>query len=157
MKYLAALLLTIVSAQCASRTLVWNPNPESNIIGYRLFVGMSSNKYMTNVVVGTNTTLVDGIQQIKYTADLVPGYTYYFSVNAISATGLEGELSDEIAVTVPPSKVTGFRSWAAVDKDGKVMLFQAPADWDQAKALERARYLYGLNIGDVYLLADLAK
>ena len=73
-------------------TLAWSPVPESNIQGYRLYVGSASNQYTRTYEVGTS---------LSFSVDeLVSGQTYYFAVKAIGKTGLIGERSDELIVPV---------------------------------------------------------
>ena len=103
---LARVLLLVVSAVMAlpvcavpvplattlKLTLAWSPVPESNIQGYRLYVGNASNQYTRTYEVGSSLSFpVDG---------LVSGQTYYFAVKAIGNTGLIGASSDELIVPV---------------------------------------------------------
>jgi hypothetical protein len=70
-------------------TLTWNPNPETNLAGYRVYVGTSSGVYTTLNVDVSNVT--------SYTVTgLAPGHTYYFAVSAYDLNGLESGLSNEV-------------------------------------------------------------
>lgn len=73
-------------------SLAWNAVPESNIRGYRVFVGTVGNQYSRQYDTGKVTTFPVG--------DLVSGQTYYFAIKAIGSTGVEGERSDELVVPV---------------------------------------------------------
>jgi hypothetical protein len=75
--------------------LAWDPVPEADIQGYRLFVGDASNLYTKSYVVGTSPAYS--------LAGLVPGQTYYFAVEAVGSSGLSGVRSDELVVPVTAS------------------------------------------------------
>ncbi len=76
--------------------LAWDPVPELNVVGYRIYIGTSSGHYPRIEETGTEAShTVTGLDR---------GVTYYFSVSAFNDQGVEGALSDELAVTVdtPP-------------------------------------------------------
>jgi fibronectin type 3 domain-containing protein len=77
-----------------SLNLAWNPVSDSSVAGYRVQVGNSSRNYTSSYNVGSLTTFP--------VADLEFGKTYYFVVSAIGTTGLESELSSELAVKIAP-------------------------------------------------------
>ena len=72
--------------------LSWNAVPETNIQGYRLYVGTASNQYSRLYETGKSLSFAVG--------ELVSGQTYYFAVKAVDSKGLEGERSDELIVPV---------------------------------------------------------
>jgi hypothetical protein len=73
-------------------TLTWDPNPEPDLDGYKIYYGETSGNYTNVIDVGnTETCTVNG---------LVPGETYYFSATAYRA-GLESDFSNELPYTVP--------------------------------------------------------
>lgn len=79
--------------------LAWDAVPETNIQGYKVYVGTQSLQYTTSYLAGN---------QLTYSvAGLTSGQTYYFAVSAIGSTGLESAYSTELAVTtaVPPVAV----------------------------------------------------
>lgn len=85
-------------------TLAWNPNPETNLVAYHLHWGVSSRVYSTIISVPTNTTLVDGVQQVTFTLSNLPtAVQLYFAVTALADGGLESELSDEIGFSFRPT------------------------------------------------------
>jgi len=87
----AALCLAamILPAAASSVKLAWNPNPEPNIVNYRLSYGTGSRSYSQSVDSGTATTVaVSGLEQ---------GKTYYFSVRAINDKGFQSEPSAEVS------------------------------------------------------------
>jgi hypothetical protein len=63
-------------------SLEWDPNPETNIIGYRLYYGLSGGQYTTSVSVGNQTTYTLG--------NLTDGKTHYFAVTAYNSYGESG-------------------------------------------------------------------
>jgi len=71
-------------------TLAWNPNPEPDVIGYRLHWGFSSGRYQTSLNVGGVT---------RYTLSLPwpeDGQIFYTVVTAYNSAGLESFPSNEI-------------------------------------------------------------
>lgn len=72
-------------------SLVWDPNLEPDLAGYRLHWGTSSRSYPRTLDVGnaTNTSV----------SDLVAGVTYYFAVTAYNAANLESDFSNEVVYT----------------------------------------------------------
>ena len=77
----------------AQVTLAWNPNPEPDLAGYRLYYGTTSGNYAASKDVG-NTT--------EYTlTGLQDGLTYYFSLKAYDQGNNESVFSSELAHTMP--------------------------------------------------------
>ncbi len=93
MRVVMAMGLGVCSARAAQVTLAWDPNPESDISGYRLYYGFSSGSYLTNIWVGnvTNYTVIE----------LTQGVTYYFAVTAVNTANLESDPSNEVSYSVP--------------------------------------------------------
>lgn len=79
-----------------SLTLAWNPNPEPNLQGYRVYVGTVTGQYSQILSAGAVTSFQ--ISQLQV------GQTYYFAVAAVDGAGLESPRSTELAVTIatPP-------------------------------------------------------
>lgn len=74
-------------------TLVWDPNIEPDLEGYKCYYGLDSRNYEYTVVVGDQTVCT--------VTDLEPGETYYFAVTAYNTVGLESDYSEEVIYTVP--------------------------------------------------------
>ena len=74
-------------------TLVWDPNTEPDLEGYKCYYGLNSSDYEYTVVVGNRTVCT--------VTDLKPGETYYFAVTAYNSVGLESDYSEEVLYTVP--------------------------------------------------------
>src|SRR5579859_5494549 len=79
-------------------TLAWNPSTVTGIAGYNVYSGIVSQTY-TNIVSLGNVTNV-------LVAGLNPGTTYYFSVTAVDASGLESPHSNETSYSVPVNITT---------------------------------------------------
>ena len=73
-------------------TLQWDRNPESDVAGYRAYVGTTSATY---------DRVFDTGQELSVRIPVTAGLTYYFAVTAYSGDGLESPFSDEIVYTVP--------------------------------------------------------
>jgi hypothetical protein len=92
----AGLILCTPSALFAQR-LVWDPNTESDIDGYRVYRGAESGVYTTQVDVGNVTSYVpEGVDWTR---------RQFFTVRAYNTSGLESPPSNEAAWT-PPSITT---------------------------------------------------
>ena len=96
-----AALLACFLADAGQITLTWDPNPESDLAGYRVYFGSASRGYTNLVDSGrSNTNTVTG---------LVDGATYFFSVTAYNTNGLESDYSNEVQLTVsngtPPTPI----------------------------------------------------
>ncbi|MEX1049566.1 MAG: fibronectin type III domain-containing protein [Akkermansiaceae bacterium] len=81
-------------------TLRWDAVPEE-VQGYRIYQQNNN---------GAFVAISDNVISLSYSiGSLEYGKTYYFAVGAISESGLEGELSEGLAVTVskPPLPVLG--------------------------------------------------
>ena len=74
-------------------TLIWDPNLEPDLEGYKLYYGNETGVYPYVIDVGN--------MEICTVADLKQGETYYFAATAYNAAGLESSYSNEVAYTVP--------------------------------------------------------
>lgn len=73
-------------------TLVWNPNAETDLAGYKVYVGTSSGLYGSPINVGIATSYV--------VANLKVGTTYYFTVTAYDQSGNESLRSSEVSKSI---------------------------------------------------------
>jgi len=70
----------------------WNSNDENDLLGYKVYWGISSRTYYDPVDVGNDTT---------YTLhDLFPGTQYFFSVTAYDTAWNESNYSEEVSYTI---------------------------------------------------------
>ena len=74
--------------------LAWNPVPETNITGYKVYVGTQSGQYTATYATGT--TAAFPLSGLNF------GQTYYLAVSAVGSTGIESPLSAELAVIIAP-------------------------------------------------------
>jgi len=95
---LAVFVAPAVYAQTTTQTLLWDPNTESNLAGYRVYQGTQSGVYATPPVDVGNVTSY-GPQGVDWT------HRAYFAVQAYNTSTLVSPLSTE-AVWVPPSITT---------------------------------------------------
>lgn len=89
-----------------SLPLSWNAVPQTDIQGYRVYVGLESGQYTQQYDVGTVLNYSVG--------DLAIGQTYYIAVKAIGSTGLESDFSEELPVTVTPQPMVMADSYATL-------------------------------------------
>jgi hypothetical protein len=75
----------------ADVTLQWDPNSESDLAGYKIYVGTAAGVYGTPITIGTQATCT--------VTGLTPG-TYYFAVTAVNTAGLESGFSNEVSTTI---------------------------------------------------------
>lgn len=99
-------LVSIAQSASATRrvTLVWNPNTEPDLAGYRIYFGTSSN-------VWTHVKAVEASPNPQVTLELPEDGTWYFVATARNTAGLESEPSNVVTWPVPvaPTAPEGFR------------------------------------------------
>jgi hypothetical protein len=71
----------------------WTANSESNLAGYKLYIGTLPGLYSTAVDAGMVTTY-----QLPH---LIRGMTYYFALTAYNTAGLESDFTPELMYDVP--------------------------------------------------------
>jgi hypothetical protein len=74
-------------------TFAWDPNPEADVIGYRLKFGSESGVYTRSVNVGNVTTFTEAID---WSVENKEGTERYVVVTAYNAAGLESPPSNEL-------------------------------------------------------------
>ena len=80
-----------------SVTLAWNPSASTNVVGYKIYYGLTSGIYNnTNSVTGSTNVTVTGLLQ---------GATYYFAATAVDSLGDESQFSNETSYLVPTNLV----------------------------------------------------
>lgn len=99
--------------------LIWNPLVDPRIVGYNIYYGTVSGRYIQRRTVSTETTGVT-------IRNLPVGTRYYFAVTAFNARGQDSEYSYEVAVTVgdPSSSTAPFTLTTGTDGsplDGSVI------------------------------------
>lgn len=83
------------SSGCPSSvTLSWDPNPETDIVGYNVYIGSNTRNYINSIPVGNVTTYQ--VLDLKCS-------TYYFAVTALNAFA-ESDYSNEVSVNMSTLK-----------------------------------------------------
>ena len=91
---LVSLLPATIGFGQQSLKVVWNPNPENDIAGYKVHLGTKSGTFSKVADVGNATT--------HAFSALVPSTTYFCAVQAYNTAGLTSQLSEEISFTTNP-------------------------------------------------------
>lgn len=113
-----ALILLCLPAAAASVTLEWDANEESDLSGYRLYIGTEPGNYSTVTNVGNSTRAT--------VPNLQDATTYYFVVTAYNTLGLESVPSNEVTFTTPPP-VPNQPPQITVSEPGNGNTYLAPA------------------------------
>ncbi len=95
LKLLGSLFLAVLlwpAAWAGQVTLTWDPNPEQDLAGYRVYYGSTPGAYTNFVEVGA--------VNLGTVPDLMEGDVYFFAVTAYNLEGLESDYSNEVALTV---------------------------------------------------------
>ena len=74
-------------------TLAWDKSPSANVIGYRLYWGVTTRMYTNMINAGTNLTAT--------VSNLLAGTTFYFAATAYNAALNESTFSNEAQYTPP--------------------------------------------------------
>jgi hypothetical protein len=100
------LLFTFAASTLYAQSLAWDANNETDLAGYKVFVGTQSGSYAAPIVVGNVTTYRP--QGVDWTRRM------YFAVKAYNTSGMDSPLSAE-AVWTPASltKITSVTSSVA--------------------------------------------
>jgi hypothetical protein len=98
------LCLSFASAEAATVSLSWDPNPESDIGGYLLSYGTAPSQYTSTVDVGNVTSF--------QFSEPDPTVRYYLAIRAYDTAGAISEYSNEVFTTPasPPLTVTNLSS-----------------------------------------------
>lgn len=84
------LLFSCLPIYAKDVVLAWDANSETDLAGYKIYVGKSSRNYGPPIVIGLQTT---------YTVtNLQPG-TYFFAVTAYNIFNMESDYSNEVSTT----------------------------------------------------------
>jgi hypothetical protein len=78
-----------------SVTLAWNPDPDPNLAGYRLYSGTRRGVYTQRIEVGKTTTIS--------VLNLAAGRTYFFAVTVYNTAYMESAPSNEVSYREPAS------------------------------------------------------
>jgi hypothetical protein len=78
--------------------LTWDPNPETDIGGYKIYWGTNSRTYTTVTNVGKTTNAI--------TAGYTRGVRYYWAATAYNTNNLESDFSLEVSLLIPTAPTT---------------------------------------------------
>lgn len=90
--------------ECTKLVLKWNPNPEADVAGYRIYYKPHGSGTYTNIVDAGNTTTY--ILKDTLTTPLLMGVTYDIAIAAYDYAGNSSALSTPISGTAYPSDTT---------------------------------------------------
>jgi len=105
--WLLVLLCTLAFASqsvwASAVNLTWDPNPETDLAGYTLYIGTQSRTDAPY----TNTVPINDRNATGWTLALSPG-VYYFALKAVDTSGNLSDFSNEVRAEVvsyePPGK-----------------------------------------------------
>lgn len=81
-----------ISSSSSTATLTWNPSTNTNLAGYKIYMGTASGIYGSPITVGNVTS---------YTVpNLGVGNTYYFAVTDYNSNGIESGFSNEVSKSI---------------------------------------------------------
>jgi hypothetical protein len=81
-------------------SIAWDPNPEPEVVGYKVYAGRASRTYDYVIDAGPETAM--------RVAPLESGVRFFFAVTAYNAAGLESPFSEEISYTLPIGGTNAF-------------------------------------------------
>jgi len=84
--------LALTAPESYLAVVSWDPNTESDLAGYKVYVGTASRVYGVPVDVGTTTSFK--------VINLLKGQTYYFAITAYDTEGNESAYSNEVSKTI---------------------------------------------------------
>jgi hypothetical protein len=120
---IAILSLLVPAAHAGQVTVAWDPNPEPEVAGYKIYYGTTAGNYTSSLDAGNATSiLISGLQD---------GATYFFSAVAYDASNNESGFSNEITYAVPAGAAT-----AGDSSSSKVSCFIATAAFGSYRAPE---------------------
>lgn len=107
---LIILIATAIFASAQTSTLMWDKNPEPDVIGYKIYYKSDSPSLPfngTEIPEGASPIFVDGVNTTALDV-FIPddGSVYYFMATAINDSGVESSFSDIIASGWIPDLMT---------------------------------------------------
>jgi len=96
--FVASAFVLTSTAAAATITIAWDPNPESAVAGYVVYVGTTAGNYTASYTVGKVTTFT--------LPNVVPGTTYHMAVRAYSNSTDLSPMSTELVVTLSATALT---------------------------------------------------
>lgn len=90
--FFAVMVMQTTAISAAQITVIWDPNTEPELAGYKVYYGTTSRNYGQTVDVGNAV--------ICALNGLTEGQTYYIAITAYDASGFESEYSCEVMGTI---------------------------------------------------------
>src|SRR5688572_18234488 len=87
------IVLLTTPASAATISIVWEPSPSSDVVGYAVYYGHKSGEYSTRI---------DTANQTIFSLQPIAGSNYFFVVTAYTSAGLESLPSSEVAYEPNP-------------------------------------------------------
>jgi hypothetical protein len=84
----------ILPVHSAQITLEWDPNPEADLAGYKVYYGTSSRNYSACIDVGKNSISTIPLAEA--------GKVYFIAVTSYDPSGNESQFSEELSFSVGP-------------------------------------------------------
>jgi hypothetical protein len=100
---ISAAIVVCVPSLLGAQTLVWDPSPDADVAGYRLYYGAQPGAYTNQVEVGNQTSY-----QPPPGFDWSP--TLYFAVLAYNSSGMTSSFSNEVQWIPPAMKITSLQA-----------------------------------------------
>jgi len=105
MRTLVFLLCSLAMTHAATVMLAWDPNPEPDVAGYRIYYGSPPGNYTVVKDCGNVTnTVIEALE---------PGRTYAFYATCYNTSALESEPSNVVTYTVPAPRPQRHRNLTA--------------------------------------------
>lgn len=126
--------LLALGAERPGVTLAWDAGPDTNIVQYRIYYGVTQGGPYTNFndifpAVDESADNVDPVLPTKYRVHgLLPGGDYYFVATAIDVYGQESDFSNEVEYTVPDKTTDPPAPTLEYEFPANVVPFTAPVD-----------------------------
>ena len=111
--------------------VLWDPNTEPDLAGYKVYYGTSSRSYSVVVDVGNVTSFrID---------DLTEGVRYFFAVTAYDTAGNESDFSEEVSTVIRDRTSPTVTSIRLLDPTTLELTFSEPVTRESAENVENYR------------------
>ena len=147
---LLLLMLSTTALPVAAKTitLAWDPSPSPGIAGYNLYYQENTSAFPFNGISlseGASPILLDGPNSTSQTLNLPDdGSIYYFTLTAVSDTGLESSFSNIVATEWIPPMLAPTDS-ATVDTTVTFVWDQPPVNFKPSTSIVSFDLIYGTD------------
>jgi len=119
LSFLSLLLFTGQIAYGASINLIWDPNDEADLSGYRIYYGTSSENYDQSIDVGNVTSYK--------LSGLTKGIIYYVALTSYDTSNNESEKTDEVSGIAQLLSITSSVSTTTSPSDSSTTIISGPS------------------------------